>query len=200
LIKSFPRIGSGKTTSASILADMLNDCIVIPMDGYHYPIDVLQKFSDPEDAIYRRGAPDTFDSSKLQADLERIKNGNEEATIYIPGFDHAIGDPEPNKHCFIRQQHKVVLCEGLYLLHDKDGWDHVSKLLDYTIYITANLDACIARLKERNKCIPGYTPEQIDLRCEAVDRVNAEIVEHSKTRAHLIVRSGAAKFTNDMIG
>jgi pantothenate kinase len=76
---------------------------------------------DPQDAIYRRGAPDTFYSNKLQTDLERIKYGNKEATIYIPGFDHATGDPKPNKHCIFRQQHKVVLCEGSYLRHDKDG-------------------------------------------------------------------------------
>jgi pantothenate kinase len=158
------------------------------MDGYHYPIEVLRTFPDPEDAIYRRGAPDTFDSRKLQTDLERIKSDHNEL-VYIPGFDHAKGDPEPDKHCFIRQQHKIVLCEGLYLLHDTDGWENVSKLLDYTIYISHDVDTCIERLKERNKCIPGYTPEQINVRCEVVDRVNAETVERSKSRAHWIVHS-----------
>lgn len=159
------------------------------MDGYHYPIDVLQKFPDPEDAIYRRGAPDTFDSRKLQTDLERIKNDQGEAVVSIPGFDHAKGNPEPDKHCFIRSQHKIVLCEGLYLLHDKNGWENVSTLLDYSIYISADVDTCIERLKERNKCIPGYTPEQIDLRCNVVDRANALTVERSKSRAQWIAHS-----------
>lgn len=184
--------GSGKTTSSFILAQMLGkDCVVLPMDGYHYPISELKKFSNPSDAIYRRGAPDTFDSKKLQIDLERIKYG-EEDTVSISGFDHAAGDPEANKHCFIRNQHRIVICEGLYLLHNNNGWQDISVVLDHVIYISANVDACIARLKERNKCIPGYSPEEMDIRCDAVDRINAETVERSKKRAHVIVRSEAS--------
>ena len=31
----------------------------------------------------------------------------------IPGFDHAKGDPEPDAHAFDRNQHQVVIGEGL---------------------------------------------------------------------------------------
>jgi hypothetical protein len=47
------------------------------------------------------------------------------------------------------------------------------------------------RLKARNRCIPGYTPEEIDVRVDAVDRANALVVERSRARADLVVRSAA---------
>lgn len=89
---------------------------VFPHDGYHLPMDQLRQYPDAADMIYRRGAPDTFDPVALQRDLDRIRNdsyteGN--ALVYVPGFEHEKGDPEPDKHIFDRQHHKVVIAEGL---------------------------------------------------------------------------------------
>jgi pantothenate kinase len=182
--------GSGKSTSCSILGEMLTDdgCLVMPFDGYHYSVNKLKTFPNAQDAIYRRGAPDTFDAEALCRDLKRIRCGSEE-TIMVPGFDHAAGDPEENAHEFIRGKHLVVVCEGLYLLHDQDGWDKVAENFDFSLYIDANLEMCMDRIKLRNKVVPGYSPEEIDIRVDAVDRVNAMTVERSKVRAHQIVQS-----------
>ena len=120
--------GSGKTTSSDILASTLQtkykiSCVVIPMDGYHFSISKLKAMKDPEDVIYRRGAPDTFDAELLRNDLTTIKNGTDNEKS-IPGFDHQIGDPSPDQHLFKRNLHRVVIVEGLYLLHEdeKFGW------------------------------------------------------------------------------
>jgi hypothetical protein len=75
------------------------------------------------------------------------------------------------------------------LLHDKDGWQDVASIFDLTIFIDANVNDCIDRLKIRNQCIPGYTPPEICLRCETVNRANAMIVVQSKRRAHVTVQS-----------
>jgi len=172
------------------MADLLPNAMVLPMDGYHYSLDELRQMKDPEDKIYRRGAPDTFNPHKLKADLNRILFGDE-PTVSIPGFDHAVGDPQADQHTFIRGQHNIVICEGIYLLHDSDGWEDVKNYLDYGICIQASVDACVGRLKERNKCIPGYTEEEIEVRCEVVDRRNAEVSQHSQRFANLVVKSGA---------
>jgi len=113
--------------------------------------------------------------------------------VSVPGFDHAKGDPTEDQHTFVRAQHKIVICEGLYLLHDADGWENIEKFFDWNIFIDADVDQCIARLKERNKCIPGYTPEEISRRCDEVDRANCEIAQANAWKyASQIVWSGAA--------
>ena len=182
--------GSGKTVSSFLIADILEQhglpTMIMPHDGYHYPLQVLETFPDPKDAIYRRGAPDTFDPLLLARDLTRIKTG-EETVIMLPAFHHEKGDPEPNKHVFDRNRHKVVLCEGLYLLHDEDGWESVPGIFDLSIFMNADVETCLERLKIRNQCIPGYTPEEIALRVEEVDRVNTEIVLRSRVRADIVV-------------
>lgn len=186
--------GSGKSTSVDTLCAYLGDedCVTIPMDGYHFSVEELSKFPNPADVLYRRGAPDTFNIVSLQRDLERICYGTQ-SEVSIPGFDHAKGDPQEDQHTFVREKHKIVICEGIYLLHDADGWDSIQKYFDWTIFIEADVDKCIARLKERNKCIPGYTAEEIETRCEVVDRSNCELShEAAKKYACQIVSSGAS--------
>jgi len=185
--------GSGKSVSAFLLASILEErgypTMVCPHDGYHYPLEYLKTFSNAQDFIYRRGAPDTFGSRALLRDLDRIRNGTEDI-IKLPAFDHATADPEPDTHVFDRPQHQIVLCEGLYLLPDEDGWKEVASMFDLSIFMNADLDVCT---RVRNQCIPGYTPEEIEERCETVDRVNGLTVESSKTRADVVVDSKAMK-------
>lgn len=104
--------------------------------------------------------------------------------------------PEPDTHIFDRNVHKVVVCEGLYVLHDSDGWEELADFFDLKIFINANIDECIERVKIRNLCIPGYTPEEIMERTEKVDRVNATTVLNSKHRADIVVDSVATRKTH----
>jgi pantothenate kinase len=192
--------GSGKSVSAFLLQYELEKLktptMIMPHDGYHYPLDYLKSFPDSEDLVYRRGAPDTFDPLALHRDLSRIQSGVDEAIIKLPAFDHARGDPEPDTHIFDRHVHKVVICEGLYVLHDKDGWEDIAGLFDLRVFIDANVDDCIERVKIRNQCIPGYTPDEIAIRTEKVDRINAMTVLNSKRRADMVVDSIAASNKN----
>jgi len=194
--------GSGKSTSAEIVTTLLGGMgedsqeneersIVMPMDGYHLPLKTLAESPDSADLVYRRGAPDTFDPAGLFDALNEIAYGDAES-VTIPGFDHAQGDPVPEQHTFVRNKHEIVIVEGIYLLHDADGWEPIKRLFDWTIYIDADIDECVERLKIRNKCIPGYTPEEIEARCDIVDRRNAELSRDSAYKyASQIVTSGA---------
>ncbi|CAE8613430.1 unnamed protein product [Polarella glacialis] len=183
--------GSGKTTAAASLQRLLgSQCLVLPMDGYHEPLAALRARPDAADAVYRRGAPDTFDPASLKARLAEMRDLSGPDEIDLPGFDHAIGDPTEGAHRFQRQRHCVVLVEGLYLLHDSDGWAGTAELFDRRIYLEADLEACIARIKVRNKVIPGYTAEEIDIRCDKVDRQCALLVKLSANLADLTVTSG----------
>ena len=182
--------GSGKSTSAEILASILADvgACIFPADGYHYSRAELESFPNALDALWRRGAPDTFDAHKFVCDLKEIRYGNSECVL-LPGFDHATADPVDGEHQFVRAQNNVVICEGLYLLHDDDGWEEVKDLFDFTVFVQADVDKCMDRLKIRNKCIPGYTPEEIEHRVDVVDRVNAMTATETRHRADLVVKS-----------
>ena len=151
--------GSGKSRISQILLRLLQpDCLVVQMDGYHTKLSDLQSRPDAADAVYRRGAPDTFEVSSLREALQRVKTG--ESSVKFPAFDHAAkdcnsvglridltpgcccalrgfvivalpcgmlvsaearGDPVEDAVCFDRLVHRIVLVEGLYLLHRKDG-------------------------------------------------------------------------------
>lgn len=182
--------GSGKTTAASALERLLGpSCLVVPMDGFHLPMASLRARPDAAAAIYRRGAPDTFDPAALRECLHKIRSPDGPNELTLPGFDHAIGDPTPGA-AFDRRVHRVVLVEGLYLLHDADNWEGTAEAFDRTVYIDADIEECVTRVKERNKVIPGYTAEEIARKTEEVDRANAMIVQRSAPRAD--IRSSSA--------
>ncbi len=132
--------GGGKSVSSLILATLLEEqgvpIMIMPHDGYHLPMDQLRQYPDAKDRIYRRGAPDTFDPTALQRDLDRIRNNpnHEEGLIMVPGFEHAKGDPEPDKHIFDRNHHRVVIGEGLV------------RVLDQTILTVCVHDSCFQNL------------------------------------------------------
>ena len=57
------------------------------------------------------------------------------------------------------------------------------ELFDISIYIKSDIEDCVRRLKIRNQCIPGYTPEEIEIRCENVDRFNAIAAQKTEMSA-----------------
>jgi pantothenate kinase len=182
--------GAGKSTSAANLAKLLGEerTFILPLDGYHVKLNLLN-----EDEKYRRGAPDTFDAASLIVAIKAIRetaasNQTSHSTVKIPGFDHSIGDPLLNQHTFSSELHDIVIIEGLYCLLRSHGFNKLRSLVNYTIGIESNLEQCIATLKVRNKCIPGYTAEEIDVRCEVVDRKNAELVKGTISTADLVVQ------------
>lgn len=63
--------------------------------------------------------------------------------------------------------------EGLYLLSEE--WD-VKEMFDVTIFIDADIDKCMERLKIRNKVIPGYTEEEVRNCEEKIGAGNALIL------------------------
>ena len=147
----------------------------LPMDGYHIPLANL-----PADDVYWRGAARTFNVRSLASDLTRLRGGGTGgAGMAFPGFDHAAADPVAAKHEY--EGEEVVIVEGLYLL--LPDWN---LRFDYSVYIDEPIDVCLARLKVRNREIPGL--EDVDARVEEVDRANAVVVEGCKGRADCVVK------------
>lgn len=126
---------------------------MVPMDGFHLNRKCLGCFQNPGEAVKRRGSPGTFDSNnflelcKILALSCLVKPRDCSANqcfdfiaktynpkfpcISIPGFDHSLKDPTPNKYC-IDGHTRIVVLEGLYLLYGQENWQEVHRIMQET--------------------------------------------------------------------
>lgn len=178
--------GSGKSTTAADLASSLSDFVaaaVLPMDGFHLPQVELVRLGRRD----RMGAPDTFDVDRFVATLERLR---QPGAVTAPGFDREIEEPVPDA-IEIGADIRIVIVEGNYLLHDRDGWERVRPLLDRVIFLAPDDAVRRGRLIARHVAF-GKTPAEAEAWVARSDDANAALVAATAHRADDIVGEGAA--------
>jgi pantothenate kinase len=177
--------GGGKSTLAVQLVREVNQAegegtaMALGMDGFHLTRAQLAARPDAAAALARRGAPWTFDPAGLAARLRALRTAG--TRVAWPGFSHEAGDPVEGAATVLPTA-RLVLVEGLYLLHRGDGWD-LSGLLDECGYLDVPLDVALQRLAARHQAAWGMTPEQAWERIAANDRLNADVVMACRARA-----------------
>ena len=171
--------GSGKSTLvAELLRPLWPNAEVLPMDGYHLPRSLLDA-----EGMRRRGAPHTFDSGRLRADLLRLKATD--AGVF-PAFDHAVGDPVEGA-IRIGPRTRPVFIEGLYLLLHE--W-RLEPLFDLRVFVDCPLEVAMRRVAARHlRCGLAADAEAARARVETNDRLNAELIlaDGCRERADLVV-------------
>lgn len=170
--------GSGKSTLAAALQQHTAGSVVIPMDGYHLPRCLLDS-----EGMRRRGAPHTFDSAALLADLLQLRQTR--AGLF-PAFDHAEQDPRPQA-IEVTAQTPLIIVEGLYLL--LSAWQ-MSHLFDLTVFIDCPVATAMRRVAARHlACGLCATAEAAHERVETNDRLNAATLlkDGCRERANLLV-------------
>eukprot|EP00547_Thalassionema_nitzschioides_P005562 CAMPEP_0194208948 /NCGR_PEP_ID=MMETSP0156-20130528/7246_1 /TAXON_ID=33649 /ORGANISM="Thalassionema nitzschioides, Strain L26-B" /LENGTH=242 /DNA_ID=CAMNT_0038936019 /DNA_START=117 /DNA_END=845 /DNA_ORIENTATION=+ len=189
--------GSGKTTVAQAVADRLNaisekddTCIVIPMDGWHIPQAALTD-TFGVDAMKRRGAPWTFDLELCAKELQIAK---EKGCGSLPIYSREISDPVPDK-VILKNTHKIVLVEGLYLLWKEEHPD-LFDLWDECWFVKCpTQEEQIERLVQRSlktwsevkTKLWGVGEEGARKRVEYNDVPNMDIVQHCQQNADEII-------------
>lgn len=163
--------------------------IALGMDGFHLTKAQLQQMPNAEEAFARRGAPWTFDPAALAQRLQRLRAAAGQKSIAWPDFQHDIGDPVENA-LVIAPSVRLVLVEGLYLLHQKGGWAKVSHSFDERWYLDTPLDIAMQRVVERHMRVWNWTREAATLRAETNDRHNADIVHAARGCADFILTAG----------
>lgn len=154
--------GSGKSTLCAAVRTLMPDIVVLPMDGYHLPRELLD-----EEGLRRRGAAHTFDAAAFRADIESLRRTREGV---FPAFDHAEGDPRPAA-IHVAPAVRVVLVEGLYVL--MRDWA-LEPLFDLRVFLDCDLDAATERVAARHLAAGlAATPDLARARALANDRVNA---------------------------
>ena len=182
--------GSGKSTLAAQLEHEVNTRAGAPvmqalgMDGFHWSRATLATFPDPAAALARRGAPWTFDAAGLASRVRALRNAAGMQPVPVvawPGFEHGVGDPVPDA-IPVPGAARVLLVEGLYLLHQDHGWQ-LDGLLDECWYLDVDLDTAMERLVARHQASWALTRAQAEARLARNDRENAGIVLTTRPRA-----------------
>jgi len=176
--------GGGKSTLSKYLLKEMDPSLVsvVPMDGFHLSNKVLKELGRQN----RKGAQDTFDVKGFTTLIERIKMDNADA-IYYPVFDRSIEESIAAQGV-VYPSTRVVIVEGNYLMHDKDGWQEISPLLDQSWYAFLDEDLRISRLISRHIAF-GKDPESAKAWAKGSDQVNAELIEIGVGRCDFLIRS-----------
>ncbi len=183
--------GSGKSTVAARLADAVNAhagagaMVALSMDGFHLTRAELARFADPAEAMKRRGAPWTFDAAAM---AQRLIDLREPGTaVTWPDFDHGVGDPVADAITVLPST-RIVLIEGLYLLHEGHSWQH-AHLFDECWFLEVPMDVAMNRLVKRHMAANNQSREVALQRLAVNDRLNAEIVQKSRERAQYLIEN-----------
>jgi len=176
--------GGGKSTLSKYLLKGIDPTLVsvVPMDGFHLSNKVLKELGRSD----RKGAQDTFDVKGFTTLIERIKLDSADP-IYYPIFDRSIEESIASQGV-VYPSTRVVIVEGNYLMHDKDGWQEISPLLDQSWYAFLDEDLRISRLISRHIAF-GKDPESAKAWAKGSDQVNAELIELGVGRCDFLIRS-----------
>ena len=176
--------GGGKSTLSKYLLKEMDPTLVsvVPMDGFHLSNKVLKELGRSD----RKGAQDTFDVKGFTNLIERIKLDSADP-IYYPIFDRSIEESIAAQGV-VYPSTRVVIVEGNYLMHDRDGWEGISPLLDQSWYAFLDEDIRISRLISRHIAF-GKDPESAKAWAKGSDQVNAELIETGVERCDFLIRS-----------
>jgi hypothetical protein len=176
--------GGGKSTLSKYLLKGMDPTLVsvVPMDGFHLSNKVLKELGRSD----RKGAQDTFDVKGFTTLIQRIKMDSAEP-IYYPVFDRSIEESIAAQGV-VYPSTRVVIVEGNYLMHDRDGWQVISPLLDQSWYAFLDEDIRISRLISRHIAF-GKDPESAKAWAKGSDQVNAELIEIGVGRCDFLIRS-----------
>jgi len=182
--------GAGKSTLGHRLAQAVNIRLgslrmqTLGMDGFHRTRAALAQFPDPAHAVRRRGAPWTFDATGLADRVRQLRDAARAPAplaVAWPGFEHGAGDPVEDA-VIVGPDIRVVLVEGLYLLHQADGWN-LDGLLDECWYLDVDLETAMERLIARHMSSWAMGRDQALAKVAANDRLNAQTVAQGSRRA-----------------
>ena len=168
--------GSGKTTLAAELARQL-DATLFPLDLYYRD---LSQF--PLDSRHKRNFdhPDSLESELIIEHVRSLANGE---TIQRPVYDFKTHSRVAGSVDILAPA-RVVIVEGILALH----FEELVPLYQFSIYVNAPHDVCLARRIYRDVSERGRTEESVRAQFDATARPMADLfVIPSAARASVTV-------------
>ena len=183
--------GAGKSTLVSFLEKLsketegITPIQAIGMDGFHMRQEYLVSHTTVRDGeeipmVQIKGAPETFDLTGL---MVRVSSVAKAEICGWPIYDRTLHNPVDN---VITVDGDIVLLEGNYLLLNRQGWDELSKMADYTIFIKADEKLLRNRLIER-KALSGNSTSDATSFVDFSDMVNVRTCLQESKPADLVI-------------
>jgi pantothenate kinase len=174
--------GSGKSTFAAAIAELVEGAVVVPMDGFHLADVELRR----RELVERKGAPETFDGWGYAALLARLRAPAHPGEIVMaPGFERDLEQPLAGA-IPVPPDATLLVTEGNYLLLDTPEWRTARAALDVVWHVETDDEVRRERLVARHVAF-GRTPEAARAWVEAVDEPNARLVAAAAHRADAIL-------------
>ncbi|CAM9739592.1 unnamed protein product, partial [Scytosiphon promiscuus] len=186
---------AGKSTLAQLLCAACgvlwgtSSVTCLSMDAYSFPNAYLS--AEPAEYLGRpcalkdiKGRPETLDSASFLRDLDYLRLRSTH-TIMLPAYSRDLHDPVPN--CVaVAPDCRIVIVEGLHLLHHEGCWEAISMALHRTIFLDISRSKCFDRVVGR-KVANGRSRESSEAHFEWVDGPIWDQLQEEKARANLIL-------------
>ncbi|NAZ35468.1 nucleoside triphosphate hydrolase [Rubellimicrobium sp. CFH 75288] len=177
--------GSGKSTLAEALVARLNaqapgTAALLPMDGFHYD----DTWLIPAGLRPRKGAPETFDVAGLRHVLGRLRAG--EDGVFVPVFDRTLEIARAGARP-IPAAARVIVCEGNWLLLDREPWSGLRPFFDLTAMIEVPEATLRDRLRRRWEGY-GLSEDEIAWKLDGNDLPNGRLVARASVPADVVLR------------
>ncbi|WP_375389828.1 nucleoside/nucleotide kinase family protein [uncultured Amnibacterium sp.] len=175
--------GAGKTTLAERVVTAFADRAAhVPMDGFHLADAALDRLGRRE----RKGAIDTFDGWGYRDLLRRLRLRLDEP-VSAPGFERVLEQPIAGSIA-VGPEVDLVVSEGNYLLVDAAPWPQAVALFDEVWFADAPAHLLRERLIARHVRF-GKAPAEAAAWVDAVDLPNAALIEPTRARADVVIRT-----------
>ena len=166
--------GSGKTTFASRLKELLGDqhCSVIAQDSYY--IDQSHKF-DRDGGAVNFDHPNSLDFTLMCEHIKLLRQGQD---IEVPQYDFATHTR--SKDTIYHSPTKIIFVDGILIFSQQN----ITDVLHYKIYIDCPEELRYERRLNRDVKERGRTPEGVEAQFRAqVKPMHDQFVEPSKEHA-----------------
>lgn len=170
---------SGKSTLAEVLCESIENSVVVPMDGFHLPNEVLEQ----KCVLDRKGAHFTFDAEGFVQLIRSIRNV--EMHLDVPEFDRS-QDKVVFNGLTVSSDNKIVFVEGNYLLLNEEPWSDLKPIFDLSICISPQLNEIEQRLLNR-WLDHGYSESEAMRKIQSNDLLNAKHILNNSSVADIII-------------
>jgi uridine kinase len=170
--------GSGKTYFLQELSSRFKagEICFISQDNYYKS---REEQRVDENGIENFDLPESIDRAAFQADLLRLKAGQE-----VIKKEYTYNNPSAEARVLVWQAAPILVVEGLFIQY----FEEIGKELDLTIFMEAKSHVKLSRRVKRDRVERGYDVEDVLYRYQYhVMPVYESLIEPLKDRADLVV-------------